>query len=65
MDAIMNAAEPLPPARRSGFLHAVAQALRGHPELGDGLVACVCAEQQRKFFDAPDLGGSGRAAKYR
>ena len=64
LDTIMRAAGPLPPAQRAAFLHDVAAARNGH-ELGDGLVARVCAEQQRRCFDAPDLSGSGAVSKYR
>jgi hypothetical protein len=52
MDMIMQAAAPLALPDRGPFLEAVAAALQGH-ELGDGLVARVCAEQQRRWFSPP------------
>jgi hypothetical protein len=44
IDAILAAAQPLDPDQRAAFL-----------EIGDGLVARVCAEAQARFFTPPDL----------
>ena len=54
MTAVMAAAQPLPPADRSLFLQDVAAALDGK-ELGDGVVARVCREIQRRYWRALDL----------
>jgi hypothetical protein len=54
LTAVFRAAEPLLPADRSLFLIDVAAALDGQ-ELGDGLVARVCRDVQRRYFDPPDL----------
>jgi len=55
MTAILRAAEPLDPDRRSDFLRDVAQALQGR-ELGDGLVGRICSEMQGRYLVPPDLG---------
>ena len=65
LDTVLRAATPLPPDRRSAFLNTVAESLNGH-EIGDGVVARVCAEQQKRYFDVPDLSGrGGSVSKYR
>jgi len=59
MTAILRAAEPLDPDRRSDFLRDVAAALQGR-ELGDGLVGRICSEMQRRYLVPPDLfNGAG------
>jgi hypothetical protein len=67
LDAVYQAAGPLSPAVRPAFLELVAQALAGAGEIGDGTVARVCAEVQRRFWVPPPLaaGAPGRGAKYR
>jgi hypothetical protein len=52
LTTIMRTAQPIAPNLRPAYLEAVARALHGR-ELGDGLVARVCAELQREFFDPP------------
>jgi hypothetical protein len=64
LSAVMSAAQPLPIACRDAFLQSVANALKRYDELGPGLVHRVCAEQQRAFWDAPDLSHAG-SSKYR
>ena len=49
MDAVMRAAEPLVRVDRGPFLEAVAGELQGQ-EIGDGLVARVCARLQRLWL---------------
>ena len=49
LNAIMRAAEPLVRADRGPFLEAVAGELQGQ-EIGDGLVARVCARLQRLWL---------------
>ena len=44
-DQIMHAARPLPPARRSSFLNAVAAALEGS-EVGEGAIHRVGLQRQ-------------------
>jgi hypothetical protein len=64
MEMLLHFAAPLHPQVRPAFLESVAQALQGQA-LGDGIVHRVAAEQQRRFWVAPDLGAPGRASKYR
>jgi hypothetical protein len=54
IDAILADAQPLDPDQRAAFLEMVAANLSGR-EIGDGLVARVCAEAQARFFTPPDL----------
>jgi hypothetical protein len=52
---------PLVPADRAAFLQAVAAKLAEHPELlGDGYLARVALEVQRKFWTPPDIDVSGK-----
>jgi len=53
MTTVLRADEPLHPRDRSAFAAAVAQVLRGQGVLGDGIVARVCRELQRKFMTSP------------
>ena len=53
MNSVMRAAEPLQPRDRGAFLEALAQALRGQRELGDGANYRAIREVQRKHFDPP------------
>jgi hypothetical protein len=55
---ILAAAAPLRPADRELFLFDVMTELEKRGELGPGIVARVCREQQRRFFDPPQLVGS-------
>jgi hypothetical protein len=57
IDCIMAAASPLDPDQRARFLELVAANLAGR-EIGDGLVARVCAECQARFFTPPDLSNA-------
>jgi hypothetical protein len=59
---IQRAAAPIAAPDRVAFLAAVAQALQGR-EIGDGVVARVCAEQQRKWFTPPAEEGYGARFK--
>jgi hypothetical protein len=67
LDTVYRCAGPLAPAVRPAFLELVAQGLAGAGEIGDGTVARVCAEAQRRFWIPPDLsiGAAGRTSKYR
>jgi hypothetical protein len=67
LDAVYRAAGPLAPAVRGAFLELVAQNLAAIGEIGDGAVARVCAEAQRRFWIPPDLsaGAPSRNSKYR
>jgi hypothetical protein len=65
LDAVYRAAGPLAPAVRPAFLELVAQSLAGAGEIGDGTVARVCAEAQRRFWVPPDLSRAAGSSKYR
>jgi hypothetical protein len=55
----MQAARPIAPHQRDGFLQAVAAELvRLDDCIGPGTVHRVCAAVQRRYFDAPDLDGA-------
>jgi hypothetical protein len=56
LDAVLQAARPLPVDLRDPFLQAVAHALSGRDVVGPGTVHQVCRELQRQFFDPPDFG---------
>jgi hypothetical protein len=53
LDTIFHLAGPLPPQDRDAYLREVAAALDGREEIGDGFVARVCAEVQRRFWHPP------------
>jgi len=51
--AIFAASHPLPRDVRGPFLEACARELAALPEIGDGVVHCVVADVQRRYFDPP------------
>jgi hypothetical protein len=61
LDIVFRMAAPLLDVDRSAFLEDVARALAELPEIGDGIVARVCAQAQRKYWRPPELehGGMG------
>jgi hypothetical protein len=61
--AVMNAARPLQPHQRDGFLQDIAAELTKLPAVGPGALHRVITLVQRRHFDAPDLRIS--AGKYR
>jgi hypothetical protein len=63
LDAVLAAARPLEPHLRDVFLQEVAGALASYVEVGPGVVARVCREAQKKFFDPPDIDGAS-GSKY-
>jgi hypothetical protein len=65
LDAVLQAARPLPLELRDPFLQAVAHALAGRAEVGPGTVHQICRELQREFFDPPDLSRAGGTSKWR
>jgi hypothetical protein len=67
LDAVLAAAHPLPPDKRSEFLADVARTLASERVIGDGLLHRVIMHVQKRYFDPPDLsaGAAGRASKYR
>jgi hypothetical protein len=65
LDAVLQAARPLPIGMRDPFLQAVAHALAGRDVIGPGVVHQVVRELQRQFFDPPDLSHAGGGSKYR
>ena len=64
MDAIMRAAQPLPPGERSSFLEAVATALRDQPAIGDGSVHRTIVAVQQRFLRPPFMSAAGGATKW-
>ena len=61
LDTIHRLSWPLVPADRAAFLQAVAAKLAEHPELlGDGYLARVALEVQRKFWTPPDIDVAGK-----
>jgi hypothetical protein len=66
LDTLVRLSRPLPPVDRSAFLEAVAAKLAENPELlGDGHVARVAVEIQRRFWTPPpDASGRGGTSKY-
>jgi hypothetical protein len=66
LDTIFRMAAPLLDVDRSAFLEDVARELGGLPELGDGIVARVCMQVQRKYWRPPEIGwGGAGSGKYR
>jgi hypothetical protein len=65
LDIVFRLAAPLLAADRSAFLEDVARALGELPEVGDGIVARICAQVQRKYWRPPELGHGGGGRKYR
>jgi hypothetical protein len=67
---LLRLAEPLHPTLRSPFLRDVAEALRGHAEIGDGLVARIGREVQARYLRPPSIraepfeGGRNRSRSY-
>jgi hypothetical protein len=60
LDAVLNAARPLPPRDRDQFLKDIAAELAALPMLGDGAVHRAIVTVQRRHFDPPHLGGEPR-----
>jgi len=65
LDTVLRCAGPLAPAVRGAFLELVAQNLASAGEIGDGTVARICAEAQRRFWVPPDLSRAAGGSKYR
>jgi len=51
--AVFDAARPLAVQDRDAFLQAVAEAMQGHREIGDGDVHRAIVTAQRRFYDPP------------
>jgi hypothetical protein len=64
LTAVFNAARPLAHDIRDAFLQAVAEQLSTCSEIGPGVVARVCREAQRQFFDPPALEDRRTSSKY-
>jgi hypothetical protein len=62
LEAVMAAANPIAPAKKSEFFEAIAARLAG-AELGDGAVARACRELQSLYFSPPDLSHESRWAR--
>jgi hypothetical protein len=66
LDIVFRLAAPLLDVDRSAFLEDVACALGELPEIGDGVVARICAQVQRKYWRPPEIGyGGAGSGKYR
>ena len=52
LDQVLAYAQPLDPEDRGKFLTEVAQKLNGH-EVGDGILARVCADVQARYQSRP------------
>lgn len=62
INAILNAARPLPPADHAAFLEEVSTALAELGDLGDGVVHRVCRDVQRRLLKPPDPTRSARGS---
>jgi hypothetical protein len=60
LDAIYDAARPLQPIDRSRFLEDVAAELAGCPDVGDGQLARIVRQVQKRYFRPPQLAESGK-----
>lgn len=59
-DEQMSAATPLERRARGAFLQEVAQLLQGSPSIGDGSLHRMLVVVQRRYFDPPNLGATGK-----
>jgi hypothetical protein len=61
LSTIMTAAGPLHPAIRGLYLERVAEQLRDHRVIGDGLIGRITKQVQRQFLRPPqvELGPEG------
>jgi hypothetical protein len=64
MAVLLRLAAPLSPDDRALFLQDVAAQLREHCEIGDGLVARVAAEMQRRYLHSPLDGSRTRIGRW-
>ena len=65
VEAVLQAARPLPHAEHAAFLAEVSSALADLGDLGDGVVHRVIRDVQRRHWDPPDLTGTGRRSRWR
>jgi hypothetical protein len=65
LDVVMAACRPLPVEDRDLFLREVARAVRGHGEIGPGIVYRVCHDVQARLWRPPDLARASGSSKYR
>ena len=61
VDAILQAARPLPPADREAFFQDVTDALADLDDLGDGVVYRVTRDVQRKYWNPPAINHAPRS----
>jgi hypothetical protein len=64
MTAVLAAATPLLPNRRSKFLADVARELARLPNIGDGAVHLVIVQVQKRYFDPPTFDRDNGASKW-
>jgi hypothetical protein len=57
MSMLLQLAGPIHPAERSQFLRDVAEQLRGHAEIGDGLIGRVAREVQARYLKGLHVSG--------
>jgi hypothetical protein len=57
LDILIRLAAPLCAGGRPAFLEDVARQLVGLPELGDGAVAWICTQCQRRYWQPPVVAG--------
>jgi hypothetical protein len=60
LQAVIDACKPLQPRDRDAFLKDVAQEIAALPMRGDGAIHRVIATVQRRHWDPPHLGTSGK-----
>jgi hypothetical protein len=60
LQIIMAMGSPLDPSARSAYLEDVAKELDGLADIGDGIVARIARECQRRYWTPPDLSASAR-----
>jgi hypothetical protein len=62
---VLDCGRALQPDRRGAFETAVAQQLARARSIGDGLVARVCREAQKVYFEPPNENGKTRKIDWR
>jgi hypothetical protein len=60
MEIVMSLGAPIDPSARSAYLADVAAAIDGLAEVGDGAIARIAREVQRRYWTPPDLSAVAR-----
>jgi hypothetical protein len=58
MQIVLSIGSPIDPSARSAYLEDVAKELNGLVEIGDGAIARIAREVQRRYWTPPDLSAS-------